>query len=244
MYTSHFGLTEVPFMITPDPRYLFMGGSHREAMAHLLYGIREYGGFVQLTGEVGTGKTTLCRALLEQLPPEVDVALLWNPRLTGVELLAAVCDELRLAYPPGTTSLKVLIDSLYQHLLAAHQQGRRTVLVIDEAQNLTADVLEEIRLLTNLETTKEKLLQVILIGQPELSQLLQRPELRQVAQRITARYHLRPFSAKESCAYIRHRVQTAGGSETLFTARALRSAHRRAASRGRRCPTGRDHTEC
>ena len=213
-------------MITPEPRYLFMGGSHREAMAHLLYGVRERGGFVQLTGEVGTGKTTLCRALLEQLPPEVDVALLWNPRLTGVELLAAVCDELRLAYPPGTTSLKVLIDVLYQHLLAAHQQGRRTVLVIDEAQNLTADVLEEIRLLTNLETTKEKLLQIILIGQPELHQLLQRPELRQVAQRITARYHLRPFSARESCAYIRHRVQTAGGSETLFTAGALRSVHR------------------
>src|SRR2546427_2900510 len=203
MYTSHFGLTEVPFMITPDPRYLFMGGSHREAMAHLLYGIRGYGGFVPLTGEVGTGKTTVCRALLEQLPPEVDVALLWNPRLTGVELLAAVSDELRLAYPPGTTSLQVLIDALYQHLLAAHQHGRRTVLVIDEAQHLTADVLEEIRLLTNLETTKEKLLQVILIGQPELSQLLQRPELRQVAQRITARYHLRPCSTRESCAYIR-----------------------------------------
>ncbi len=226
MYTSHFGLTEIPFMITPDPRYLFMGGCHREAMAHLLYGIREHGGFVQLTGEVGTGKTTLCRALLEQLPPEVDVALLWNPRLTGVELLAAVCDELRIAYPPSTTSLKVLIDALYQHLLEAHRQGRRTVLIIDEAQNLTTDVLEEIRLLTNLETAKEKLLQVILIGQPELCQLLKRPELRQVAQRITARYHLHAFSAEESCGYIGHRVKTAGGGETLFAPKALRSVHR------------------
>jgi general secretion pathway protein A len=226
MYTSHFGLTEVPFMITPDPRYLFMGGRHREAMAHLLYGIREHGSFVQLTGEVGTGKTMLCRALLEQLPPDVDVALLWNPRLTGVELLAAVCDELRLAYAPGTTSLKVLVDALYQHLLEAHQGGRRTVLIIDEAQNLSPDVLEEIRLLTNLETAKEKLLQVILIGQPELYQLLKRPELRQVAQRIMARYHLMPLTAEESCAYIRHRVKTAGGDETLFTAGALRSVHR------------------
>jgi general secretion pathway protein A len=226
MYTSHFGLAEVPFMITPDPRYLFLGGCHREAMAHLLYGIREHGGFVQLTGEVGTGKTTLCRALLEQLPPDVDVALLWNPRLTGVELLAAVCDELRIAYPPGTTSLKVLVDALYQHLLEAHRQGRRTVLIIDEAQNLSADVLEEIRLLTNLETAKDKLLQVILIGQPELYQLLKRPELRQVAQRITARYHLRPFSAEESYAYIRHRLKTAGGGETLFTAGALRLVYR------------------
>jgi general secretion pathway protein A len=226
MYTSHFGLTEIPFMITPDPRYLFMGGCHREAIAHLLYGIREHGGFVQLTGEVGTGKTTLCRALLEQLPLEVDVALLWNPRLTAVELLAAVCDELRITYSPGMTSLKVLIDALYQHLLEAHRQGRRTVLIIDEAQNLTTDVLEEIRLLTNLETAKEKLLQVILIGQPELCQLLKRPELRQVAQRITARYHLHAFSAEESGAYIGHRVKTAGGGETLFTPGALRSVHR------------------
>jgi general secretion pathway protein A len=226
MYTSHFGLTEIPFMITPDPRYLFMGGCHREAMAHLLYGIFEHGGFVQLTGEVGTGKTTLCRALLEQLPPEIDVALLWNPRLTGVELLAAVCDELRIAYPPGTSSLKMLIDVLYQHLLEAHRQGRRTVLIIDEAQNLTADVLEEIRLLTNLETAQEKLLQVILIGQPELCQLLERPELRQVAQRITARYHLHAFAVEESRAYIVHRVKTAGGGEMLFTPGALRSVHR------------------
>src|SRR5438094_9921972 len=136
MYAAHFGLTEGPFSITPDPRYLYMSDRHREGLAHLLYGIGEHGGFVQLTGEVGTGKTTLCRALLEQLPPEVDVALLWNPRLTGVELLAAVCDELRIAYPPSTTSLKVLIDALYQHLLAAHRQGRRTILIIDEAQNL------------------------------------------------------------------------------------------------------------
>ena len=151
MYTAHFGLTEPPFSITPDPRYLYMSDRHREGLAHLLYGIGEGGGFVQLTGEVGTGKTTLCRCLLEQLPPEVDVALILNPKLTDVELLAAVCDELRIEYPSGTTSRKLLIDRLYQHLLDAHERGRRTVLIIDEAQDLAPDVLEQVRLLTNLE---------------------------------------------------------------------------------------------
>src|SRR5713226_2147908 len=226
MYAAYFWLTERPFSLAPDPRYLYLSDVHREALAHLLYGLGEGGSFVQLTGEVGTGKTTVCRALLEQLPPDVDVAMIFNPRLTSVELLAAVCDELRVSYPSGTTSLKVLVDALSQALLDAHARGRRTVLIIDEAQNLSARVLEEIRLLTNLETTKEKLLQVILIGQPELAELLARRNLRQLAQRVTARYHLRPFSARESCAYIRHRVQTAGGSETLFTAGALRSVHR------------------
>src|SRR2546422_673592 len=226
MYAAYFGLSERPFSLAPDPRYLYLSDAHREALAHLLYGLGEGGSFVQLTGEVGTGKTTVCRALLEQLPPDVDVAMIFNPRLTSVELLAAVCDELRVSYQSGTTSLKVLVDALSRALLDAHAQGHRTVLIIDEAQNLSADVLEEIRLLTNLETTREKLLQVILIGQPELYQLLKRPELRQVAQRITARYHLNAFSAEESSAYIGHRLKMAGGGETLFTPGALRSVHR------------------
>jgi len=226
MYTSHFGLTEPPFSITPDPRYLYMSERHREGLAHLLYGTRQPGGFVQLTGEVGTGKTTLCRCLLEQLPPEVDVALILNPRLTAVELLATVCDELRITYSPETWSVKELVDGLYGYLLDAHARGRRTVLIIDEAQNLPADVLEQIRLLTNLETATEKLLQIILIGQPELIRVLERQKLRQLAQRITARYHLLHFSRRDTCAYVRHRLKVAGGSETLFTPAAMRRVHR------------------
>src|SRR5262245_16346177 len=172
MYAAHFGLTEPPFAITPDPRYVYMSEHHREALAHLLYGIGEVGGFVQLTGEIGTGKTTLCRCLLEQLPPEVDVALILNPRVTDVELLATLCTELRVDYPAGTTSRMQLVNALYQYLLDAHARGRRTVLIVDEAQDLAPAVLEQIRLLTNLETTTQKLLQIILIGQPELVRLL------------------------------------------------------------------------
>jgi general secretion pathway protein A len=230
MYAAYFGLKEAPFSITPDPHYLFLGERHREALAHLLFGVGDGGGFVQLTGEVGTGKTTVCRALLEQLPPHVDVALILNPRLTAIELLETVCDELHVTYPPGIPSQKVLVDALYQYLLAAHARGRRTVLVIDEAQNLAIEVLEQIRLLTNLETVHEKLLQIILIGQPELVQLLERRELRQLAQRITARYHLLPFSERETHGYIRHRMTVAGRNETIFSAAALRQVHR--ASRG------------
>src|SRR5437879_8699779 len=226
MYATYFGLTERPFSLAPDPRYLYLSDAHREALAHLLYGLGEGGSFVQLTGEVGTGKTTVCRALLEQLPPDVDVAMIFNPRLTSVELLAAVCDELRVAYPAGTTSLKVLVDTLSRALLDAHARGRRTVLIIDEAQNLSARVLEEIRLLTNLETTKEKLLQVILIGQPELAELLARRNLRQLAQRVTARYHLRPFTEEETRSYVQHRMDIAGQKQPIFTRLALHAAHR------------------
>jgi len=226
MYAAYFGLTERPFSLAPDPRYLYLSNAHREALAHLLYGIGEGGSFVQLTGEVGTGKTTVCRALLEQLPPDVDVAMIFNPRLTSVELLAAVCDELRVQYPSGTTSLKVLVDALSQALLDAHARGRRTVLIIDEAQNLSARVLEEVRLLTNLETTTEKLLQVILIGQPELADLLSRRNLRQLSQRVTARYHLRPFSEDESQRYVQHRMEVAGQRQSIFTRQAVRAAHR------------------
>ena len=186
MYATYFGLAERPFSLAPDPRYFYLGDAHREALAHLLYGIGEGGSFVVLTGEVGTGKTTVCRALLEQLPPDVDIAMIFNPRLTSVELLATVCDELGVTYPRGTGSLKVLVDALSHALLDAHGRGRRTVLIIDEAQSLAPEVLEEIRLLTNLETTREKLLQVILIGQPELARLLARQELRHARVRLAS----------------------------------------------------------
>jgi general secretion pathway protein A len=229
VYAAHFGLTERPFSLAPDPRYLFLSDGHREALAHLVYGLQG-GGFVQLTGGVGTGKTTVCRALLDQLPPEVDVAMIFTPRLTAVELLSAICDELAVAYPAGTTSLKVLVDALSGALLDAHARGRRTVVIIDEAQNLSMEVLEELRLLTNIETTRDKLLQVILIGQPELVDLMERPALRQLAQRITARYHLPPFTFSETRAYVRHRLRVAGQREMIFTAYALRVIHRR--SRG------------
>jgi general secretion pathway protein A len=226
VYAAHFGLTERPFSLAPDPRYLFLSDGHREALAHLVYGLQG-GGFVQLTGEVGTGKTTACRALLDQLPPEVDVAMIFTPRLTAVELLAGVCHELRVDVPAGTTSVKALIDALSRKLLDTHAKGRRTVVIIDEAQNLSMEVLEELRLLTNLETTRDKLLQVILIGQPELAEVMERPELRQLAQRVTARYHLKPFSLAETKAYVRHRLEVAGQRDSMFTRAAVWLAHRR-----------------
>jgi general secretion pathway protein A len=226
MYEKYFHLDERPFSIAPDPRFLFMSARHREALAHLLYGVGEGGGFVQLTGEVGTGKTTLCRALLEQLPANVDVALILNPKVTAQELIATLCDELRVTYPEGTGSIKTLTDALNRQLLAAHAAGRRTVLVIDEAQNLSPEVLEQVRLLTNLETAREKLLQVILIGQPELRTLLAREDLRQLAQRITARYHLEPMNRVETEAYVLHRLQVCGATGRLFSRGALDALHR------------------
>src|SRR5213593_4226819 len=226
MYAQYFGLSERPFSLAPDPRYLYLSDVHREALAHLLYGIGEGGSFVVLTGEVGTGKTIVCRALLEQLPVDVDVAMIFNPRLTSVEMVGLVCDELQIPYPAGTTSLKILVDALSRALLDAHARGRRTVLIIDEAQNLSSRVLEEIRLLTNLETTKEKLLQVILIGQPELAELLARRNLRQLSQRVTARYHLRSFNEEESQRYVAHRMEIAGQRQPIFTKQAVRAAHR------------------
>lgn len=226
MYTAHFGLTENPFSITPDPRYLYLSDRHREALAHLLYGAGESGGFVQLTGEVGTGKTTVCRAFLDQLPDHVDVALILNPSLTAPELLQALCDELRIEAPPGCTSTKELVDRLNDYLLDAHARGRRTVVIVDEAQNLRPDVLEQIRLLTNLETETHKLLQIFLVGQPELRQVLSQKGLRQVAQRITARYHLIPLARTETADYIRHRLSVAGCTRVLFTAGALRLIYR------------------
>ena len=221
MYLKHFNLTDRPFAITPDPRFLYLSARHREALAHLLYGLGEGGGFVQLTGEVGTGKTTICRCLLEHVPDNVDLALVLNPKVTAYELIATVCDELGIDYPPENSSIKTLTDVLNRYLLDAYAQGRRTVLIIDEAQNLSADVLEQVRLLTNLETATQKLLQIILIGQPELRTLLARGDMRQLAQRVTARYHLEPISLEETGAYIRHRLQICGNSQPLFNRRAV-----------------------
>jgi general secretion pathway protein A len=227
MYTSFFGLNEKPFAITPDPRYLYLSERHTEALAHLAYGISEAGGFIQLTGEVGTGKTTVLRSLLQQLPPHCDVALILNPRVTPAEFLLAICDELHVGVPPGDDgSVKALVDLLTHFLLDAHGRNRRIVLMVDEAQNLDADVLEQVRLLTNLETATQKLLQIILIGQPELREVLSRPELRQLAQRITGRYHLEALRKRETLAYIRHRLRVAGTMRDIFTQGAMRELHR------------------
>ncbi|MDA0706285.1 MAG: AAA family ATPase [Proteobacteria bacterium] len=227
MYSSFFGLNEKPFSITPDPRYLFMSARHGEALAHLVYGVTESGGFIQLTGEVGTGKTTLCRTLLlNRMPGNANVAVVLNPQLSAHEFLESICEELGVAVPQPRDSIKALIDALNRHLLAAHAAGRRTILVVDEAQNLAPDVLEEVRLLTNLETSKQKLLQIILIGQPELRELLARNDLRQLAQRITGRYHLEPLSREETSQYIEHRLQVAGALGEVFDPGAKRTVFR------------------
>lgn len=228
MYTSFFGLGEKPFAITPDPRYLFMSERHAEALAHLLYGINEAGGFIQLTGEVGTGKTTVVRSLLERMPGHADVAVILNPQLTPVEFVLTICEELGIFMrDEDASSIKDLVDILNKRLLEAHAKGRRVVVIVDEAQNLTPETLEQVRLLTNLETASQKLLQIILIGQPELREVLARVELRQLAQRITGRYHLDPLSRAETAAYVNHRLKVAGSATgDVFSAAALREVHR------------------
>ncbi len=229
MYLESYGLKEAPFSITPDPRYVFLSERHRDALAHLLYGIGKggSGGFVQLTGEVGTGKTTLCRLLLEQLPENTRVALVLNPRLSPLELLESICDELKLDVGDRKGSLKGLVDMLNAYLLDAYAQGLRVVLIIDEAQNLSTDALEQVRLLTNLETPTQKLLQIILLGQPELRDKLNESELRQLAQRITARYHLTPLDRNEAEAYVRHRLAVAGAVRSPFSRLGLRALYKR-----------------
>ncbi len=226
MYTQYFGLREEPFALTPDPRFLYLSLRHQEALAHLMYGITAGGGFVQLTGEVGTGKTMMIRTLLERLPENVDVALILYPFLSVREFVAAICDELQVSYPKEGESLKVLIDALNAYLLENHAKGRRTVLIIDEAHKLSRELLEQIRLLTNLETTKEKLLQILLIAQPELNSLLAQPDLRQLAQRVTARYILKPLTSQETSKYIAHRLRAAGAQRILFTKAAMHWAYR------------------
>ena len=227
MYVQFFGLQQAPFSIAPDPRYLFMSERHREALAHLLYGVAGGGGFVLLSGEIGAGKTTICRCFLEQVPAGCQVAYIFNPRLTAHELLQSVCEEFGIAVPApvagGEASAKACIAALNAHLLAAHAQGRHSVLIIDEAQNLAPEVLEQLRLLTNLETHERKLLQIMLIGQPELRSMLAGPGLEQLAQRVIARYHLGPLSAGETAAYLAHRLAVAGRhGASPFDAAALR----------------------
>ncbi len=225
MYTEFFGLNEKPFAITPDPRYLYMSARHTDALAHLLYGISESGGFIQLTGEVGTGKTTLIRSVLERLPEKAEIALILSPQLTTLEFFATIVQELHCAAPTDRT-VKAHIDVLNTHLMEAHAEGRRVVLIVDEAQTLSPELLEQVRLLTNLETSKQKLLQIILIGQPELRDLLDRPEMRQIAQRITGRYHLEPLQKDDTRAYVSHRLRVAGAQSEIFTKRAIDSLYK------------------
>ena len=230
MYAAYFGLKQEPFSIAPDPRLLFMSEQHREALAHLLYGVQGGGGFVLLTGEIGTGKTTVCRSFLEQVPPHCNLAYIFNPKLTVLELLETVCHEFGVQVKPPAqraATVKDYLDPLNAFLLEAHAAGRNNVLVIDEAQNLAPEVLEQLRLLTNLETSERKLLQIILIGQPELREMLARPELEQLAQRVIARYHLHALSAGESAQYVRHRLEACGLERPLpFDRGALKRVHR------------------
>ncbi|MGH6645408.1 AAA family ATPase [Aquabacterium sp.] len=229
MYAKFFGLKHEPFSIAPDPRYLFMSDRHREALAHLLYGVGGGGGFVLLTGEIGAGKTTVCRCFLEQIPRRCNVAYIFNPKLTVQELLKSVCEEFRIPYQhvgPGVETVKDYLDPLNEFLLKTHSVGQNNVLIIDEAQNLSPDVLEQLRLLTNLETSERKLLQIILIGQPELRTMLARPELEQLAQRVIARYHLDALSEAETAQYIRHRLAVAGLARgKLFDTPAMERVH-------------------
>jgi len=230
MYERHFGLSQSPFSIAPDPRYLFMSERHREALAHLLYGVKAGGGFVLLTGEIGAGKTTICRSLLAQIPEHCDVAYIFNPKLTVEELLGSICAEFRIPARhegPGVATVKDYVDALNDYLLRTHASGRSSVLIIDEAQALSADVLEQLRLLTNLETDERKLLQIVLIGQPELRDMLARPDMEQLAQRVIARYHLDALGPQETEMYIRHRMAIAGLAGPLpFDERALRGIYR------------------
>lgn len=238
MYAHHFGLTQDPFSITPDPRYLFMSERHREALAHLLYGVAgpgaaaggTGGGFVLLTGDIGTGKTTICRCFLEQIPSGCHVAYIFNPKLTVTELLQSICEEFHIALTPTAAqppTVKDYIDTLNVFLLHSHAAGHSSVLIIDEAQNLEPEVLEQLRLLTNLETSERKLLQIVLIGQPELRAMLQRPELEQLAQRVIARFHLDALTDAESTQYIGHRLAVAGlTGASPFDSRSLQRIHR------------------
>ncbi len=234
MYSNHFGLTQDPFSIAPDPRYLFMSERHREALAHLLYGVTgpqpgaggSGGGFVLLTGDIGTGKTTICRCFLEQIPAGCHVAYIFNPKLTVTELLQSICEEFHIAPAAGAPTVKDYIDALNSFLLQSHAAGQSCVLIIDEAQNLQADVLEQLRLLTNLETNERKLLQIVLIGQPELRSMLERAELEQLAQRVIARFHLDALTERETTQYSAHRLAVAGHSKSLpFDSKALQRIH-------------------
>ena len=229
MYMRFFGLKQEPFSLAPDPRYLYMSKRHREALAHLLYGVGGGGGFVLLSGEIGAGKTTVCRCFLEQIPKKCNVAYIFNPKLTVLELVKSVCDEFRVPVHAGrgqVPTVKTYVDALNDFLLKTHAVGQNNVLIIDEAQMLSVDVLEQLRLLTNLETNERKLLQIVLIGQPELRTMLERPDLEQLAQRVIARFHLKALSSKETEHYIRHRLSVAGMTRAIpFDRKALQRIH-------------------
>ncbi len=221
MYERYFNLSENPFTIAPNPRYFYLSEQHREALAHLQYGLNENGGFILLTGEVGTGKTTAWRCLVENLPTDVDLAIVLNPRINEIELLETICDELGIVYEQNS-GIKQLTDVLNRHLLETYARRRRTIVIVEEAQNLNTEVLEQLRLLTNLETNESKLLQIILIGQPELLEKLSDSRLRQLRQRIIAHFHLKPFNLKDVRAYVHHRLSVVGAPSRLFSDSAIR----------------------
>lgn len=227
MYESYFGLKEAPFSIAPNPHYLYMSKQHNEALAHLIYGVEREGGFILLTGEVGTGKTTICRCFLEQVPENTDVAFILNPKLDSEQLLETICDELSIGYIGDSLSIKDYTDYINERLLRSHSKGRHTVLIIDEAQNLSPAVLEQLRLLTNLETHEKKLLQIILLGQPELQDIFLKPELRQLSQRVTARFHLDALTKEEMAPYVYHRLTVAGCAfpEMLFSEKTVQKLY-------------------
>jgi general secretion pathway protein A len=228
MYLSYFDLQQAPFSITPDPEFVYLSEKHQESLAHLIYGVTRGGGagFVQLTGEVGTGKTTVSRLFLQKLPEDTQAALILNPNVTPLELLETIFKELKIPTRGIKGKLNAMVDKLNQALLNWWAEGKNTLVIIDEAQNIPRDTLEQLRLLTNLETDQQKLLQIILIGQPELKQLMQRKDLRQLAQRITSRFHLQPLSEAETLAYIKHRIQVSGGGAELFSQRAAQLIYR------------------
>ena len=227
MYESYFGLKEAPFSIAPNPHYLYMSKQHNEALAHLIYGVEREGGFILLTGEVGTGKTTICRCFLEQVPENVDVAFILNPKLDSEQLLETICDELSIGYIGDSLSIKDYTDYINERLLRSHSKGRHTVIIIDEAQNLSPAVLEQLRLLTNLETHEKKLLQIILLGQPELQDIFLKPELRQLSQRVTARFHLDALTKEEIAPYVYHRLTVADCAfpEELFPEKTIQKLY-------------------
>ena len=217
MYGQFFNLDESAFSIAPNPKYLYLSGQHEEALAHLLYGVTRPGGFVLITGEIGTGKTTVCRSLFLEIPENTEIALIVNPNLNPDDLLASICDELEITYPEYKRSSKTYINKLNERLIQSHAEGRNTILIIDEAQNLSVESLEAIRALTNLETDEQKLLQIILMGQPELRDRLNSPELEQLNQRITARFHLKALSRSEVKEYIDHRLKIGNCNDEIFS---------------------------
>lgn len=225
MFEGFFGLSENPFNLTPDPKFLYLSDVHKEALSHLQYGIEQRKGFVLITGEVGTGKTTICRSLLSMLSKKTRTALVLNPSLSAIELLQTINQDFGI--DSSSDSKKFLLDKLYDFLIDVFVRGENAALIIDECQNLTPEVLEQIRLLSNLETEKEKLLQIILIGQPELARMLQEPGLRQINDRIVLRYHIWPLSHADTKSYLRHRMEVAGAyTADVFTPMAIREIYR------------------